>query len=95
MLQRIPPGQPPGDLSRAYHVAIGMHEGRCTYRIGNMILDARGLTDVLKDGYESERGIELLTGPDLRYRCLKDARAAVKRAGFRRIRARPITIGER
>lgn len=75
-------------FSNSYRIAVSADGRACTYWLTDAGLDDRQLQDALKDGYDVDRGAEIISYPDTPARCVRRATLAVRRAGFTVIRAR-------
>jgi hypothetical protein len=77
------------DFSQSYRVWVSVDRRSCAYWLTDTGMNARQLTDALaQNGYESGRGAEVLTTSDTPVRCVREAKRAVRRAGFVSIRTR-------
>lgn len=86
----------PADLSQGYGIWVSVDRGSCIYWLTDAGLDARQLTETLKEhGYEAGRGADIILDDVVPARCIRDAERAVRRAGFTDVRVRPGTEKDR
>ena len=73
----------------AYALFVGASAHRCTFWLTDVgITKPRDVTDSLvENGYDSKRGMEVLSDPDTPPQCIMVAEKAVRRAGFVSVRA--------
>ena len=91
-----PTASPPAqDFSRSYGVWVSVDKGECIYWLTDVGQDAQQLTETLSENYQPQLGLEILTTRDTPKRCVKEARVAASKAGFRLIRARRGTDKDR
>ncbi|MEG3125640.1 hypothetical protein [Sphingomonas sp. GB1N7] len=85
----------PFDFSQSYAVWAGSNQGRCYYSITDVLENAKQLTQTLRENYDLNGSIEILTSDGTPTRCaIKGVRAA-RKAGFRHVRSRVGTEGDR
>jgi hypothetical protein len=75
-------------FSNSYRIAVSADGRACTYWLTDAGLDIRQLRDALKDGYDVDRGAEILPNLNTPARCVRGATQAVRRAGFTSVRVR-------
>lgn len=71
------------DFTQSYGVWVSQDERQCVYWLTDVGMNATQLTGALGSGYEVQRGLEILISPNTPDRCVRDAKAAATKAGFR------------
>jgi len=87
---------PSDDFARSYHVWVSVYDGRCGYNMTDATENAKQLQHSLRNPvYDKSAGMELLIDERTPPRCVDEARRAVSRAGFKKIRVRRGTNSDR
>jgi len=82
-------------FAQSYGVFVSVDQKVCIYWLTDVGLSASQLKDALSDGYETSRGLEILTEKNTPARCVASAHDAALRAGFVKVRARLATAKDR
>jgi hypothetical protein len=85
----------PQDYRESYIAWVRVYQGHCYFWMTDVGLDGEQLTETLSRGYDPELGLEVLTTARTPNRCVKAAKEAALKAGFRLVRSRRGTDRDR
>jgi hypothetical protein len=83
------------EFASSHAVIIDVYEGRCRYWLTHVGLDASQLREILSEDYEAARGLEVLKVASTPAKCVRLAKRAASRAGFKKVRVRLQTANDR
>jgi hypothetical protein len=82
------------DFSGSYSLWVDEQEGHCRYWLTHVGLGPNQLLESLRT-YNAASGVEILTEASTPQRCIAEARQVATKAGFRHVRVRKNTPGDR
>jgi len=86
----------PTEYANSYGLDVGEYQGRCIYFLTDTGMTAAEVTTkLMRDGYDTSRGLEVLVTKGTRSKCGKLGRKAALAAGFKAVRVRLATDKDR
>ena len=80
------------EFANSYGLDVGIDQGRCVFFLSDTGMSAAEVTTKLKvDGYDLERGLEVLLTEQTPRKCGEAGRKAALAAGFKSVRVRQAT----